>query len=74
MQHSIDRLSPETIKKKAKAGRGVLESTEKTCWRKYNAVFGELNGAAINREAHDEIKKYTEKLILGIDASGALED
>ena len=71
----LDRLSPEAIKKKAEADPGVFESIEKKCWKKYNAVFSELNSAAIEREVLDAIKKYTEKLVFGAEAAaGALED
>ena len=70
----LDRLSPEAIKKTAEAEPGVFESIEKKCWRKYNAVFKEFTGPAIEKEVLNAIRKYTEKLVLGADAAGALED
>ena len=54
---------------RAEAEPGVFESIEKKCWRKYSAVFGEMNEAAVEREILDAIKKYTEKLVLGADAA-----
>jgi hypothetical protein len=65
----LDRLSPDAIRKQAEAEPGVFESIEKKCWRKYSAVFGEMNEAAMEREILDAIKKYTEKLVLGTDAA-----
>ena len=68
-QKFLDRLSPDAIRKQAEAEPGVFESIEKKCWRKYSAVFGEMNEAAMEREILDAIKKYTEKLVLGTDAA-----
>ncbi|MEP7072419.1 MAG: hypothetical protein ABI839_08530 [Verrucomicrobiota bacterium] len=73
-QKFLERLSPEAIRKSAEAEPGVFESIEKKCWRKYTAVFGEMNEAAMEREILDAIKKYTEKLVLGADAARTLEE
>jgi hypothetical protein len=70
----LDRLSPDAIRKRAEADPGVFEGIEKKCWRKYNVVFGEMNRAALEREVLDAIKKYTEKLVLGAEVAGGLED
>jgi len=70
----LDRLSPEAIKKSAEAEPGVFENIEKKCWRKYSALFNEFTGPAVEKEVLNAIRKYTEKLVLGADAAGALED
>lgn len=68
-QKFLKRLSPDTIRTQAEAEPGVFESIEKKCWRKYSAVFAEMNAAAVEKEILDAIKKYTEKLVLGADAA-----
>ncbi len=68
-QKFLKRLSPDAIRTQALAEPGVFESIEKKCWRKYTAVFAEMNEAAVEREILDAIKKYTEKLVLGADAA-----
>ena len=68
-QKFLKRLSPDAIRRQAEAEPGVFESIEKKCWRKYAAVFSEMNEAAVEREILDAIKKYTEKLVLGADAA-----
>jgi hypothetical protein len=68
-QKFLKRLSPDAIRRQAEAEPGVFESIEKKCWRKYTAVFAEMNDAAVEREILDAIKKYTEKLVLGADAA-----
>ena len=68
-QKFLKRLSPDAIRRQALAEPGVFESIEKKCWRKYTAVFAEMNEAAVEREILDAIKKYTEKLVLGADAA-----
>jgi hypothetical protein len=70
----LERLSPEAVKKMAEDEPGVFESIERKCWRKYNALFGELSGASMEKEILTSIRKYTEKLILGADAAEALEN
>ena len=65
----LKRLSPDAIRRQAEAEPGVFESIEKKCWRKYSAVFAEMNEAAVEREILDAIKKYTEKLVLGAEAA-----
>ena len=68
-QKFLKRLSPDAIRRQALAEPGVFESIEKKCWRKYTAVFAEMNEAAVEREILDAIKKYTEKLVLGAEAA-----
>ena len=68
-QKFLKRLSPDAIRRQALAEPGVFESNEKKCWRKYTAVFAEMNEAAVEREILDAIKKYTEKLVLGAEAA-----
>jgi hypothetical protein len=68
-QKFLKRLSPDAIRTQALAEPGVFESIEKKCWRKYTAVFAEMNQAAVEREILDAIKKYTEKLVLGAEAA-----
>ena len=68
-QKVLKRLSPDAIRAQAEAEPGVFESIEKKCWRKYSAVFAEMNAAAVEKEILDAIKKYTEKLVLGADAA-----
>ena len=68
-QKFLKRLSPDAIRRQAEAEPGVFESIEKKCWRKYAAVFAEMNEAAVEREILDAIKKYTEKLVLGAEAA-----
>ena len=68
-QKFLKRLSPDAIRTQALAEPGVFESIEKKCWRKYTAVFAEMNEAAVEREILDAIKKYTEKLVLGAEAA-----
>jgi hypothetical protein len=73
-QKFLKRLSPDAIRRQAEAEPGVFESIEKKCWRKYSAVFAEMNEAAVEREILDAIKKYTEKLVLGADAAKTSEE
>src|SRR6266436_2851592 len=73
-QKFLKRLSPDAIRTQALAEPGVFESIEKKCWRKYTAVFAEMNEAAVEREILDAIKKYTEKLVLGTDAAKTSEE
>ena len=73
-QKFLKRLSPDAIRRQAEAEPGVFESIEKKCWRKYTAVFAEMNEAAVEREILDAIKKYTEKLVLGADAAKSSQE
>ena len=73
-QKFLKRLSPDAIRRQAEAEPGVFESIEKKCWRKYTAVFSEMNEAAVEREILDAIKKYTEKLVLGAEAAKTSEE
>ena len=73
-QKFLKRLSPDAIRRQALAEPGVFESIEKKCWRKYTAVFAEMNEAAVEREILDAIKKYTEKLVLGADAAKSSQE
>ncbi len=68
----LERLSPEAIREAAAAEPGVF--IEVKCWRKYNAIFAEMNGPAIEKDVLNTIRKSTEKLILGADAATALEE
>jgi hypothetical protein len=70
----LERLSPEAIRRAAEAEPGVFEGIERKCWRKYSAVFADLNGPAIEKDVLNTIRKSTEKLILGADAATALEE
>jgi hypothetical protein len=70
----LDRLSPEAIRKAAEADTSVFESMEKKCWRRYNAIFAEMNREAIEKEILEAIRKYTEKLVLGAEVVSTLED
>jgi hypothetical protein len=69
----LERLSPDAIRKKAEADRGVFESIEKKCWLKYTAVFSEKTRAGMEKEIFDTIKKSTEKLVFG-DAAKTFEE
>ena len=63
------RFSPTEIKKLADKEPGLLDSVEKKCWRKYNELFIQANGPAMEKEILNNIRKYTEKLVLGADAA-----
>jgi hypothetical protein len=67
-------IAPDAIRKAAEADHGVFENIERKCWRKYTAIFEELNGPAIEKDVLASVKKHTEKLILGTDAASELED
>jgi hypothetical protein len=63
------RFAPTEIKKLADKEPGLLDSVEKKCWRKYNELFIQSNGPALEKEILNNIRKYTEKLVLGADAA-----
>jgi hypothetical protein len=73
-QKFLKRLSPDAIRSQAEAEPGVFESIEKKCWRKYTAIFAEMNEAAVEKEILDAIRKYTEKLVLGADAAKTTQE
>jgi len=61
----LTRFSPLLIKEQADADPGFFIGTEQKCWRKYNEIFYETTGVAIESEIANIIAKYTEDLILG---------
>jgi hypothetical protein len=63
------RFAPTEIKKLADKESGLLDSVEKKCWRKYNELFIQASGPAMEKEILNNIRKYTEKLVLGADAA-----
>ena len=69
-QH-LTRFSPAAIQEEANKEPGFFVGPEQKCWRKYKAVFGEINGAVIEQEIAGIIAKYTEDLILGSGRPGA---
>ena len=61
----LTRFSPQHIKEQADADPGFFIGGEQKCWRKYNQIFYETTGVAIENEIANIIAKYTEDLILG---------
>jgi hypothetical protein len=63
------RFAPTEIKKLADKESGLLDSVEKKCWRKFNELYIQSNGPALEKEILNNVRKYTEKLVLGADVS-----
>lgn len=62
----LAKFSPEAIATAAAAGGGsFLSSAEQRNWRKYTEMFGQVSGAAIERELLNAIAQYAETAILG---------
>ena len=63
----LARFSPDAIAEAASAagGGGFLSSAEQRNWRKYTETFGQVSGAAIERELLRAIAQYAETAILG---------
>ena len=49
----------------AASGGSFLSSAEQRNWRKYTEMFGQVSGAAIERELLNAIAQYAETAILG---------
>ena len=60
----VARFSPEAVANAASGG-SFLSSAEQRNWRKYTEMFGQVSGAAIERELLNAIAQYAETAILG---------
>ncbi|MEI9893453.1 MAG: hypothetical protein WDN28_06020 [Chthoniobacter sp.] len=63
------RFAPTEIKKLADKESGLLDSVEKKCWRKFNELYIQAKGPDLEKEILNNVRKYTEKLVLGADAA-----
>jgi hypothetical protein len=61
----LARFAPPAIQEIAQEESGFFIGPEQKCWRKYVALFAEVNGVVIEKEIASAIVQYTEELILG---------
>lgn len=69
----LARFSPVTIRTEAEAEPGFFLGPEQKCWRRYNALFNETSGVAIEQEIAKIVVKYVESLITGAGSVHALK-